>query len=274
MKARCFLLLPIAAILTGCVSYVPVAQNFERSYQKVARTAHHWDVVAEDVVRQTMESIAKREELQGRSVYVAPTRSTAFNTAFREFMITRLVADGASVSVCKSEDTTGFSADRPDLEVHYDSQVIVHGFRPPSYVPGLLTALAGGVAVVRNVPDIGANTALVGGAALVDLAHAYLPRPTRTEIIVTTTIIDSNRFVARSSDVYYVPDGDAQLFIQAVAPRSRCADGVAVAVGRDSKAGDEGRAENARREMFERAMLRSNPLWRPNRTSAQSAYSY
>lgn len=266
MKARCFLLLPIAAVMAGCASQVPVATNFSLSHQKVARTAHHWDVVAEDVAERTLDSISGKEELHGRAVYVAPARNTAFNTAFREFMITHLVSNGASVSVCKRDEKTGFSSDRPEVEIQYDTQLVVHGTESPKYRPGVLTLLAAGVAVLRNVSVPGPNTALVGGAALIDLAAGHAALPTRTEIIITTTVIEDNRFIARRSDVYYVPDDDARLFTQAVNPRSQCPDSESSA---SAQADEKNRAKIARQEMYERAMRRTNPLWR-----GSASYSY
>jgi hypothetical protein len=275
MKAQYVVLLPVVVAVVGCASPAPVAQNFDVSYQKVARTAHHWDVVAEDVVSQTMQAIAEKAQLQNRGVHVAPSRSTAFNTAFREFLITHLVDRGASVSACKVGHgaAPGFAEEGPDMEVQYDSQLVVHGSDTADYTLVRLTALAAGVAVVRNVAradfaDV--NAALIGAAALADLAAGHRARPTRTEIIVTTTLVERNRFVARTSDVYYVPDADAQLFIQRVAQRSTCPDDKPIAtveLGNDDK-------EGARQEMIERGMRRTNPNWRPTTYRPQTAYSY
>ena len=58
MKKNYAVLASTVVALVGCASPAPVAQNFPLSYQQVARTAHHWDVVAEDVVSQTMQAIA------------------------------------------------------------------------------------------------------------------------------------------------------------------------------------------------------------------------
>ena len=52
-KTSAILIAGISSALFGCASPVPVAENFPVSYQKVARTAHHWDVVAGDLLAQT-----------------------------------------------------------------------------------------------------------------------------------------------------------------------------------------------------------------------------
>lgn len=284
MKSSYVVLIPLAAAVVGCASPAPVAENFPLSYQKVARTAHHWDVVADDVVAQTLDAIGKMPQFQGRSIVVTPSRNTAFNTAFREFMITHLVSSGAQVGVCKTVKTSGrgFQAEGPEVEVHYDTQLIVHGKDVPNYAPGRFTALAAGVAVIRNAWFDGeTNAALLAAGALADFGLGHAARPTRTEIIVTTSITDQNRFVARKSDIYYVPDADARLFIQKVAQRSLCPDDKPVAM--DEQVDDEGKElareeirELARRDMHEREMRRINPSWRPTGQPAiqSTAYSY
>lgn len=257
----------LMASLAGCASQVPVAQNFPLTHQKVARTAHHWDVVAEDVVAQTMLAIAEKPQLQARGVYVAPARNTAFNMAFREFMITRMVNRGASVAVCRTTQKVGAGfAEAKDVEIQYDTQLVVHASHPPGYQPPMLTILASGVAVVREVALGGETTAAtLGGIALAEWWAGYLARPTRAEIIVTTTIAENNRFVTRKSDIYYVPDGDTKLFVQKVAGRSWCPGDATSA--RTAEEADVDR-EIARQEMFERAQARTNPKWR------STSYSY
>lgn len=57
---------------------------------------------------------------------------------------------------------------------------------------------------------------MVGGlalAALADVARSqYSGGPTHTEVILTTTIMQGDRYLARNTDVYYVEDSDATLF--------------------------------------------------------------
>lgn len=278
MKKRYALLIPAITAMFGCASQAPVAENFPLSYQKVARTAHHWDVVADDVVSQTLETIAEKKQLQGRGIYVAPARNTAFNGAFRDFLITRFVDHGASVAACKvDQHKPGFAMDGPDIEVNYETQVIGHADTPAPYQPGVLTALAAGVVVLHNVggplTHLQTDAAILGTGALLDWGAGHIAKPTRTEVIVTTTIVENNRFVLRRSDVYYVPDGDANLFFQRIARRSPCP-GEKMAMEDSIPAIDDASSEAARRAQVARDMRRVNPEWREKPASTSPAYSY
>jgi hypothetical protein len=267
-------LLGAVAIVAGCASPAPVAHNFPISYQKVARAAHHWDVVADDVVSQTLQVIAAKPQLQGRGIYVAPGRNSAFNTAFRDFLITRFVGRGSDVSVCRTvpDNKPGFVLDNRDVEIQYETQVIGHGERLPFYVPGRLTLLATEVAVFRDFHSwsiADQNASSIGLAAFTDFLLGHYARPTSTEIIVTTTIAENNRFIMRRSDIYYVPDGDATLYVGRGEQRSPCAQ-TQVSANEDQPS--EFDAELARRRMIDQAMRRSNPHWRSE--ANPFAYSY
>lgn len=270
MKHSYALLIPIAAVVVGCASPGPVPVNFSMSHQKVARTAQHWNVVAEDVVAQTLDSISKSPQFGGRGVYVAPTSNTAFNVAFREFMITHLVNRSIGVSVCKDDGggRGGFASRARDVEIKYDVQLVSHGARLPPYQPPGLTMLAGGVAVVRNV-ILGGDpiTGTIGGIALAEWGAGHMAKAPQSEIIVTTTIVEDNRFVSRKSDIYYVPDADAKLFVQRVAARSSCPTDKPVAMTEEEA---EAGREIARRELVERGMARTHPA----RGGVPFAYSY
>lgn len=265
MRISCAVMLPLAVVVVGCASPMPVAKNFDMTRQKVARSAQHWDVVAEDVVEQTLQAIKEKPQLQHRGVYVKPARTTAFNTVFRDFMITHLVNEGVSVSECKiaQADAPGFVVDPDDVEVRYDARVIVHSDDSPDYQPPRLTLLAAGVGVVREIAMAGyGNTAVVTGAALTDWWRGYIAHPTRTELIITTTVVEHNRFVMRTKDIYYIPDGDVRLFSRKVASRSHCPEDAPTAA--ELKAVDD---QLARDEMVERGQRRSNPAWRPRAAS-------
>ncbi|WP_159051668.1 hypothetical protein [Thauera aromatica] len=276
MKPSYAVLIPIAAAVVGCASPVPVAQNFELTRQKVARAAHHWDVVAEDVVSQTLQSVAEKPQLQGRGFFVTPTRNTAFEVAFRDFMITHLVQRGATVSECKigSPAVPGFARDGADVEVRYHTQIIVHSGRGWDYQPPRLTLLASGVAVLREIfLDDHEVAGALTGVALAEWWAGHMARPTRTELIVTTTVVENNRFVMRTKDIYYVPDGDAPLFTQKVARRSMCPEDKTMAADDTAeRLPQEIVTELARQEMLERDMRRTNSQWKP--TTQPPAYSF
>lgn len=276
MKKRYITLVPLVLAVFGCASPVPVAHNFPATTQKVARTAQHWDVVAKDVVAQTTIAINANPVLQKRGIFVPePYKNTAFNVAFRDFLISNMVNQGFPVSVCKSTQTsaTGFAMDGPDVEIQYDTRIIGHGARMPSYIPGSITALAGGVTVIYNMfENMSPESAFAAGAALTvlaDVAASNFSTPTGTELIVTTTITENNRYIMRKSDIYYVPDADANLFIQNVAQRTTCPQGTSP-VAQASYEMDPVDVEASRYAMFKREMKRWNPSWLSN----AEAYSY
>lgn len=246
----------------GCASPVPVAENFPLSMQKVARSAQHWDVVAADVVRQTNDTLSSHPALKGRAVVVGTGyHATAFNAAFRNFLTNHLVNAGLPVNVCRVGNVvqSGFVTDAAEVTVQYEAQLIQHASMP-HYRPGMLTALAAGVVVGRALAVShfsGTEGSLIGLglAGLADVGLGHAARPTRTELIITTTIAEHNRYIMRRSDVYYVPEGDAHIFVSYYARPNDCP----TIAGRVSP-----RTEDAARfEMYAESMRRSNPLWRP-----------
>jgi hypothetical protein len=257
-------LLLISAVVVGavgCAAPQPVAENFPLSYQKVARTAKHWDIVADDVVSQTSTVLATTQQLQGRGVFVLPTeRNTAFDATLRDFLINRMVDRGVPVSVCSTAGGTGMVTS-PDVNVRYETRILGHA-DISHYRPGLLTALAGGIFVGRSIAESDVHPDTVGVAAfgllaLADLAQGHIAKPTHTELVITTTVAENNRYLMRRSDIYYVPDGDINLFTRRVAGSPACGPRPAVA------ARDMVDDEQARADLVARGMRRSNPQWRP-----------
>ncbi len=189
--------------ISGCASQVPVAENFALSYQKKIKAAYHWDVVADDVVAQTLSALNKKDFLQGRPLYIqAAPESTDFNKGFRNFLITRMVNRDLNVS----------DAPNGAVQVRYETQVVQHKSERTAYQPGTLTALAAGVLVARNIVR-GSVAAQVAGVLGLDVLQGHASGgPTKTELIVTTSITADSRFVMRKSDVYYLENADVDLF--------------------------------------------------------------
>lgn len=252
--------------VVGCSSPVPVAENFPVSSQRVARTAHHWDVIAEDVVNQAVTTLGASERLQGRPILVVPPKhSTTFDAVFNDFLINQMVDRGMQVSVCEPA-AYGMIVD-PEVKVRYHARVISHA-EAPQYRPGALTALAAGVFAVGKLAeaDLSRDAAGLAGiavAGLADVAAGYMARATKTEVVVTTTIEENNRFVLRRSDIYYVPDGDAKLFSRKVAQSTLCPahsrSGTA-AITKEEKMEAE---RIARHELFVKNMRHRDPTWEP-----------
>lgn len=200
-----------ALALAGCASQVPVAETYPVSYQKKAKASHHWDVMAADVVSQTEASLERNNYLSGRALYVAPSEEkTTFNRAFANFLTSQLVNRGLPVAT-RSEGA---------VMVQYETQLVRHNSDRPNYSPGMLTMLTAGVLVARDVALYATGESLyLGGMAVIgaaDLGFGHLAGgPTKTEVIVTTSIGDNGRYLMRKSDIYYLEDVDASLFVEA-----------------------------------------------------------
>jgi hypothetical protein len=62
--------------------------------------------------------------------------------------------------------------------------------------------------------------AVIAGAELLG-AYAKLHSATNTEVIITTSLIDSNRFLMRKTDVYYVEDAEGTMFEAPFRPQTK-----------------------------------------------------
>ena len=210
MKILSATLIAVALTSAGCASQVPVAETYPVSYQKKAKASHHWDVLAADVVAQTEASLEKNNYLNGRVLHVMPPQEkTTFNKAFGNFLVTELVNRGLPVSPNREGAVT----------VRYETQLVQHNSDRPNYSPGMLTTLTAGVLVARDIALYASTESqILGGLALVglsDLGFGHLAGgPTKTELIVTTSITAEDRFVMRKSDIYYLEDVDASLFVE------------------------------------------------------------
>ena len=106
----------MAVTLTGCgTPPVPLTKNFAESSQYKVRAAGHWDAMSRDVAERTRDNLARSGFNAGTPVYVtlAPNAS-AFDTGFRDLLITRLIDSGVKVQSTPSQQ----------LEVTYNAQVV------------------------------------------------------------------------------------------------------------------------------------------------------
>ncbi len=198
-KPLMILLAPLA--LGACASQVPIATTYPISYQQKMQAAHHWNVLASDVVGQVSESVGTLN----RAVYVAEAETTTeFNHGFRNLLQTELVANGFTVTRAPVGNA---------VTLEYDVQAITHSDR--GYIrskPGLYTALAGGIFVARDlaihqsVP--GAATALLAAGITADVASGHHVKLPDTEVIINTSIVDGDRYMVRQSGIYYINDAD------------------------------------------------------------------
>jgi len=190
------------------MSQVPVATTYPVNFQKKMQAAHHWDVLTADVAKRLRSNLIGSGEPQGRPVALnvqQPRYNSQFGIAFQNLLITHLLEQGFVMSENPSAG----------LPVSYDIQVVTHkdrGFIRPA--PGLFTALTGTVLVLRDVSDTHSPAAATMlGAVALDVASGFVTDTPNSEIIVTTSVMNGDRYVSRMRDIYYVSDNNVDQYI-------------------------------------------------------------
>jgi hypothetical protein len=208
--------LGVGLALGGCSSLdVPLAHNYPASGQQKARAIHHWDVLAEDVARRIVAKV-QLNALDANAFFLQPPDDSPFHQAFGDLLLTRLVNQGvpmASRAVTESDAPT---------RIRFHVQVVQHASSGVNWAAMPTTRLMAGVAVVRDwtlhTPTNAAGiAAALSIGALNDLSTLSLSGtaaggPTRTEVLVTTSVERERRYVARTSDIYYIEQEDAPLY--------------------------------------------------------------
>ena len=210
-------LMAAALLRAGCSSLdVPRADNYPATDQKKARAVHHWDVLADDVAGRIAGKISSWPAGE-YPIYVAPSPGdTSFHNGFRKLLITRLLDRGVALSTQPTAVTLTF-----------ETQLVQHEARVGSVGPMPWTRLALGVGVARDWHLYHQSAgSMLGGivalGAITDLTQYAISGPaaggpTRTEVLVTTSLESTDRYLARTADVYYIERDDAGLY-QAKAP--------------------------------------------------------
>lgn len=208
-----------ATVSASCATLdVPRAENYPATSQQKARAVHHWDVLADDVAQRIQfktQQLAAETAVPG--YHLVSGTASPFHRAFADLLLTRLVNRDLPMS------TVSRVADVPLGIIRFDVQVVQHSsaaFNPP---PLPLTVLSVGLSVLRNFylnppSELGGAALGVGAALTMDLSDQHFSGkasggPTRTELLVSTTVEHGTRIVARTSDVYYIESKDARLFV-------------------------------------------------------------
>jgi len=199
-------------LMAGCSSLdVPRADNYPATDQKKARAVHHWDVLADDVASRIAGKISAWPAGE-YPIYVAPfAGDTSFNNGFRKLLITRLLDRGVTLSTQPVAVTLTF-----------ETQLVQHEARVVSMGPMPWTRLALGVGVARDWHLYHQSAgSMLGGivalGAITDLTQyaisgAAAGGPTRTEVLITTSLESADRYLARTADVYYIEQDDSGLY--------------------------------------------------------------
>lgn len=194
-----------AALLTGCaLSPIPVSANFPLTVEPKVRSAGHWNLLSNDVVKQTLESL-NTLGVSGNLYVGLPANATSFDRAFQQFLITDLVKSGRVVMQSPGQA----------LEVSYQTQLVRHNSPRPHFIPGIYTMITAGLYAAyglgtgTNGQQMLGGLGLAGGADFV--SSEYSGGPTNTELILTTTIASGGRYLVRKTDVYYIENADVNL---------------------------------------------------------------
>lgn len=207
MHMRIVTLVASTMLLAGCVApytEAPVATNFKTENQKKLQSASHWQLIAEDTSAQLIRALPSTQ--QGLYV-VQNAEQSPFQKAFNQQLISSLIAAGYPVMK--------HSNDRSTLTVDVKADP-VRFTKNPKRAPlvGEATTLAGGLWVLRNIyRDTSPGAAMMGAAVSYDIYNylnsQYASGPTpKTELVVTASISDNNRYYANSTNVYYTTDSD------------------------------------------------------------------
>lgn len=202
----------------GCTtpySETPVAVNFATTKQNKLQAGAHWKAIAEDIAKTVAAKVPDKQP-----VFIAKPEQSHFNRAFFNEILTALVNQGVPV-VKKADD----AATTVDIE----TQLVKFGLDRPKYrTVGGPTALAATAWVIHEVGPHWSNGQVLAGAGALMVAsdvatwfgseYAAGAVPTH-EIFVTVTASDRQRYLARTSNVYYVADSNAELYLAASSPK-------------------------------------------------------
>ncbi len=195
-----------ALVASGCQSQVPMPATYDLTYQQKMQAAYHWQVLARDLAAQVDLRMTERE-LPPLIFVDGEGGGTAFDEAFHDMLVTELVDRGYRVYGIETSETT---------TVAYKTQVVKHAsgrwVRPPV---GSFAALGAGILAVREIIIADVSTAaVVGGVAVAataaELGAGSVTSLSDTEVIITTSLVRNGSYLARYSDIYYIPDNDAE----------------------------------------------------------------
>lgn len=216
------LLLPLlAAALAGCgtVADLPHLERHAPSGQKKAMAVHHWDVLADDVATRIAYKISEWPSGQF-PLYIQPAQPSDFSAGFHKLLLTRLL----------DRDIT-LSTEPTEVVLRVEAQLIAHG----APLAGMLAArsatpLSSGVSVLRNWqppaagrtgPEVGdGGTTATSTLPIATASHPQNmgPWPTRTEVLITTSLESGQRYLTRTADIYYLEPDDAFLYVTPAPP--------------------------------------------------------
>ncbi|MEE4315119.1 MAG: hypothetical protein V2J11_11510 [Desulfofustis sp.] len=218
MKHQLFVLIAaLSAMLAAGCGRVPEPSAYVYSDQQKMQAGHHWDVLAADVAGEINTALILgdflttpvfvRQTCGDEDTPCRPAETSVFDEAFRDLLITNLVALGVPTSNTPTEDA---------IVVHYKAQPVYHHTqRLRTIRPGLLTSISAGIIVLRNAPWELAAMAMAGGIDALNAAYNSLDR---FEVVITTSMIAKNTYLYRDTSIYYINTTDSWHYNTTTAP--------------------------------------------------------
>ena len=202
---RSISILLIIFFVAGCTR-IPQPASYAYNEQQKMQASHHWDVLASDVANQVNNQLIRSDYID-KAVFVKNScgsdaepcergQTTQFNEAFRDLLVTRLVGFGVPTSAEKQV---------ADIQIDYKVQVVYHASDRFTIPTGSLTALTALVLVFRQAP---VELQVLAAAAGLDIMNSAGPRNGHYEVIISTSMVADEKYLFRTSDIYYINDTD------------------------------------------------------------------
>lgn len=202
---------------TASHNEVPVSANFRTSNQFRLQAAQHWANIADDTGKAISSLLQKKTTCvpgaeQCASIFInPPSQVTEFSRAFHNQLLTTLVTSGLNIS------KTPKSAVLIDIDV----QPIVFSPNRPQYrYAGVATELGPGIWALRDVSSMSPADP-TNAPPDQDALHWFRTefsagKTPQMEILVTVSAGTSTHYLARTTNVYYVTEGDRRLYDQEI----------------------------------------------------------
>ena len=198
----CLLLMVVGCATGGCTR----GPGAFFSGQLEIDSAGQWNVLANHVADRVNRELIEQNHLDS-SVYVRRVCGTpgkcggegtfAFDEGFSDLLTSQLVNFGIPTTT---------SPEHANLTLEYKVQMVYNssGFGAWTWPkPGGLIVLAAGIVVLQNAP-----IELVTAAAAAEIYRNNQGPGGHYEVIITTSILEKNRYLMRSSDIYYLNTSD------------------------------------------------------------------
>jgi hypothetical protein len=198
----------------------PIVTNFPTSTQRKLQAGEHWNLIARDSAKAINESMQRAgtcipRTTECRAIFVrTPEVLTEFSRAFYNQLKTALVDNGVAVAKMNHPGS---------VEMDIDIQPIKFTSNRPQYrYAGVASELGQGVWALRDVADMNPTDSSLSPSPPLTNTDTWFRsqfasgQTPRSEIVVTLSLSDARNYMARSTNVYYVADSDAQLYDQEI----------------------------------------------------------